>query len=68
MEKESGRKDSRKVGSGRKDGLHTSMEAKVWADPTAGSHFPPGTIDHTYHRQAENTSPGTNGLVSLVPS
>ena len=45
-----------------------SMEAKVWADPTAGSHFPPGTIDHTYHRQAENTSPGTNGLVSLVPS
>ena len=67
MEKESGRKDSRKVGSGRKDST-LSMVAKVWADPTAGSHFPPGTIDHTYHRQAEISSPGTNGLVSLVSS
>ena len=67
MDKESVRKDSRKVGSGRVDST-LSMEAKVWADPTAGSHFPPGTIGHSYHRQAEITSPGTIGLVSLMPS
>ena len=67
MEKESVRKDSRKVGSGRKDST-LSMVAKVWADPTAGSHFPPGTVGHTFHRQAEITSPGTIGLVSLLPS
>ena len=67
MDKESVRKDSRKVGSGRKDST-LSMVAKVWADPTAGSHSPPGTVGHTFHRQAEITSPGTNGLVSLMSS
>ena len=39
MEKESGRKDSRKVGSGRKDST-LSMVAKVWADPFLGHTVP----------------------------
>ena len=46
MEKESVRKDSRKVGSGRKDST-LSMVAKVWAGLLLGHTAPPRTTGTT---------------------
>ena len=63
MEKESGRKDSRKVGSGRKDSTLSRFQKSgltlFWVT------LSPWYNRSLIHRQAEITSPGTNGLVSL---
>ena len=59
--------EGRIVGRLVQEGFDSTLStvAKVWADLLLGHTFPPGRIGHTSHRQAEITSPGTSGLVSL---
>ena len=74
MEKESVRKDSRKVGSGRKDST-LSVVAKVWADLLLGHTAPPGTTGITPPPSwaqitllPPQACPLVDGLVTLLSS